>query len=100
MTTPLTCRNYINGNWLPAQSGATLESRNPADWRSLVATFPRSGATDVDAAVAAARRAYLSWRLVPAPARAELIYRVGELLLQFDILTGSQRLGDSWRFTD
>ena len=83
MTTPLTCRNYINGNWLPAQSGATLESRNPADWRSLVATFPRSGATDVDAAVAAARRAYLSWRLVPAPARAELIYRVGELLLQY-----------------
>ncbi len=86
MTTPLTCRNYINGNWLPAQSGATLESRNPADWRKRIATFPRSGATDVDAAVAAARRAYLSWRLVPAPVRAELIYRVGELLLQFDIL--------------
>lgn len=82
VTTPLTCRNYINGNWFPAQSGATLESRNPADWRSLVATFPRSLTADVDAAVVAARRAYLSWRLVPAPARAELIYRVGELLLQ------------------
>lgn len=82
MSIPLTCRNYINGHWLSAQSGATLESRNPADWRSLVATFPRSLAADVDAAVVAARRAYLSWRLVPAPARAELIYRVSELLLQ------------------
>ena len=82
MTTPLTCQNYIDGHWLSAQSGATLESRNPADWRSLVATFPRSLAADVDAAVVAARRAYLSWRLVPAPARAELIYRVSELLLQ------------------
>lgn len=78
----MTCQNYINGEWVSAQSGATLESRNPADWRELVATFPRSDAADVDAAVAAARMAFSSWRLVPAPARAELIYRVGELLLQ------------------
>ncbi len=82
MTTPLTCQNYINGEWVPARSGATLESRNPADGRELVATCPRSGADDVDAAVAAARKAFSSWRLVPAPTRAELIYRVGELLLQ------------------
>lgn len=82
MTTPLTCQNYINGEWVPARSGATLESRNPADGRELVATCPRSGADDADAAVAAARKAFSSWRLVPAPTRAELIYRVGELLLQ------------------
>ncbi|HEY9872360.1 MAG TPA: aldehyde dehydrogenase family protein [Candidatus Obscuribacterales bacterium] len=80
VTTPLTCLNYIDGKWLPARSGATLESRNPADWRELVATFPDSSAADVDAAVEAARRAYRTWRLVPAPARAELIYRVAELL--------------------
>ena len=45
----MTCQNYIDGKWLPAQSGSTLESRNPADWRELVATFPRLGAADVDA---------------------------------------------------
>lgn len=78
---PLTCHNYIDGQWISAQSD-TAESRNPADWRELVATFPLSGAADVDATVAAARRAYRNWRLVPAPARAELIHRVGELLLQ------------------
>ena len=83
MTAPLLdCQNYINGQWVAAQSGETLESRNPSDWRDIVATFPRSSAADVDAAVAAARKAFTSWRLVPAPARAELIYRVGELLLQ------------------
>ncbi|MFB2917630.1 aldehyde dehydrogenase family protein [Aerosakkonema funiforme] len=82
MTTPKTCLNYINGQWLPAKSGATLESRNPADWRQLVATFPRSEAVDVDAAVEAARNAYRQWRLVPAPARAGYIYRVAELLIQ------------------
>ncbi|MBD2041614.1 aldehyde dehydrogenase family protein [Microcoleus sp. FACHB-672] len=77
-----TCLNYIDGQWMPAQSEATLESRNPANWHELVATFPHSDSTDADKAVQAARRAYQKWRLVPAPNRAEFIYRVGELLLQ------------------
>lgn len=80
--TPLTCLNYVDGCWVAAQSGATVASRNPADWREVVATVPSSSAADVTTAVEAARRAYRSWRLVPAPARAELIQRVGELLLQ------------------
>lgn len=82
MSAPLKCLNYINGQWVSAQSAATLESRNPADWRELVTTFPRSAAADVGAAVEASRKAYKTWRLVPAPARAEFIYRIGELLLQ------------------
>ncbi|MEI2580424.1 aldehyde dehydrogenase family protein [Scytonema sp. PRP1] len=82
MTTPLTCRNYIDGKWLSASGGATLESRNPAVSSELVATFPRSVAVDVDTAVAAARKAYRTWRLVPAPARAEYVHKVGELLLK------------------
>ena len=82
MTKPLTCQNYIDGEWSSAVSTDTLESRNPALYRELVATFPRSAAADVDAAVTAARKAYRTWRLVPAPARAEYIFRVGELLLK------------------
>ena len=82
MTKPLTCQNYIDGEWSSAASTDTLESRNPALYRELVATFPRSAAADVDAAVTAARIAYRTWRLVPAPARAEYIFRVGELLLK------------------
>ncbi|HEY9846860.1 MAG TPA: aldehyde dehydrogenase family protein, partial [Candidatus Caenarcaniphilales bacterium] len=82
VNTPLTCLNYIDGVWLPAQSGLTLESRNPADSRELIARFPRSGPAEVDQAILAARGAYQTWRLTPAPLRAELIYRVGELLRQ------------------
>ncbi|WP_017653978.1 aldehyde dehydrogenase family protein [Fortiea contorta] len=82
MTTPLTCRNYIDGQWLSAVGGSTLESSNPACFTEIVATFPRSTADDVNLAVAAARQAYRSWRKVPAPARAEYVFRVGELLLQ------------------
>ncbi|MGL4882964.1 MAG: aldehyde dehydrogenase family protein, partial [Waterburya sp.] len=79
-TTPLICHNYIDGNWISRQT--TKESRNPADWREVVATFPSSDVNDVNMAVAAARKAYKTWRLVPAPVRAELVHRVGEILLQ------------------
>ncbi|GAB1539508.1 hypothetical protein NUACC21_21750 [Scytonema sp. NUACC21] len=80
MSNALTCRNYIAGKWLNATSGATLESRNPANSHEVVATFPSSTAADVNTAVAAARKAYRTWRLIPAPARAEYVQRVGELL--------------------
>ena len=36
----------------------------------------------MDAAIAAARRAFAKWRLVPAPRRAEIIYRAGEMLME------------------
>jgi aldehyde dehydrogenase (NAD+) len=59
-----------------------MESRNPANWNEVVATFPNSDVVDVDAAVTAARLAYPNWRLVPAPVRAEKLLRAGELLQQ------------------
>lgn len=80
MEVPLNCLNYIDGQWVPARSHQTFESRNPANWLKVVAIAPYSDATDIDAAVAAARQAYQQWRLVPAPARAEIVHRIGELL--------------------
>lgn len=72
--------NYIDGRWIEALSGRTLENRNPADRNDLIGQFPASGAGDVDGAVAAAQRAFPRWRLVPAPKRGEILYRVGDLL--------------------
>ncbi len=74
--------NYINGEWVPSRSGETFANHNPADARDIVGYFPRSVAEDVDAAVAAAAEAYPKWRLVPAPKRAEYIFRVGEILIR------------------
>ena len=36
----------------------------------------------MDAAVDAAKRAFLKWRLVPAPRRAEIIYKAAEILFE------------------
>lgn len=75
-------KNLIGGQWMESRTGRTFENRNPADARDLVGVFQRSGREDVDAAVAAAKRAFERWRLVPAPRRAEILYRAGQLLME------------------
>src|SRR5258708_4879289 len=75
-------KNFINGEWVAPRSGKTLENRNPANVDELIGIFPLSSREDADAAVAAAKEAYKTWRLVPAPKRAEILFRAAELLLQ------------------
>ncbi len=79
MTYP-TYHNLMGGEWVPAASGKTLLNLNPADHNEVIGAFPSSHADDVDAAVAAAKKAYATWRLVPAPKRAEILTRTGILL--------------------
>src|SRR5688572_3122350 len=74
--------NYIGGAWVPAQSGARFENRNPADDRDVIGTFPNSSPADAHAAIEAAAHAYEGWRLVPAPKRAELLFRAAQLLME------------------
>src|SRR5262245_50325815 len=79
-TAPRAYLNLIGGKWVPARSGRTFENRNPARSSDLIGTFPESGPEDVDAAVQAASKAFVSWRLVPAPRRAEIIYKAAEMI--------------------
>ncbi len=77
-----TYHNLIGGQWLPAASGKTILNLNPANHADVVGAFPASAAEDVAHAVAAAKEAYVTWRLVPAPKRAEILVRAGALLQQ------------------
>src|SRR5213592_3939480 len=79
---PKIYRNFIDGEWVEASTGETFENRNPADTRDVVGIFQRSGKADVEAAVDAAKRAFHKWRLVPAPRRAEIVYRAAEMLME------------------
>jgi acyl-CoA reductase-like NAD-dependent aldehyde dehydrogenase len=72
-------RNLIAGEWVDAASREAFESRDPATG-DLIGTFPASTAADMDQAVAAAREAWESWRLVPAPKRAEILFRAAQML--------------------
>jgi aldehyde dehydrogenase (NAD+) len=71
--------NCIGGQWRPARSGKTFFNTNPATGEML-GEYPASGSQDVEDAVEAAAQAYRSWRLVPAPKRAEIVYRAGEII--------------------
>ncbi|MHB0971096.1 MAG: aldehyde dehydrogenase family protein [Thermoanaerobaculia bacterium] len=73
-------KNYIDGQWVASKSGKTFDNRNPANQDDLVGTFQDSTPEDLQAAIDAANRAYKTWRLEPAPKRAEYLYRVGDIL--------------------
>jgi len=75
-----TFKNYINGRWVDARSGAAMESVNPATGE-ILGLVPRSGPEDVDDAVRAAAAAFPAWRRAPAPRRAEILFRAAERLV-------------------
>src|ERR1700691_917303 len=75
-------KNFIDGEWVESSTGETFEDRNPADTREVVGIFQKSAKADVDAAVEAAKRAFAKWRLVPAPRRAEIVFRAAEILIE------------------
>lgn len=81
MSTPV-YKNLIGGQWVASRSGKTFLNLNPARNSDVVGEFQLSNAADVSDAVAAAKKAYLTWRLTPAPKRAEILYRTGEILSQ------------------
>ncbi|HEY8628142.1 MAG TPA: aldehyde dehydrogenase family protein [Gaiellaceae bacterium] len=74
-----TFKNFIGGEWVDSTTGETFESLSPATGET-VGVFPKSGPEDVDRAVAAAKAAFEDWRLVPAPERANVLYRFASLL--------------------
>jgi aldehyde dehydrogenase (NAD+) len=72
-------QNYINGKWVKGRS--TFQTINPAN-EELVADIAQANIANVDEAVNAAKEAFKFWRLVPAPLRGEMLFKVGDILKQ------------------
>ncbi len=70
-------QNYINGKWVKGKRA--FQTINPAN-EDVVAEIAQAELADVDAAVSAAKTAFNSWRLTPAPLRGELLFKVGDIL--------------------
>lgn len=79
-TSTKTYHNYIGGEWAKAASGEWFDNVNPADTTDIVGRFPRSNEDDVNRAVEAAKSAATKWRRTPAPKRAEILFKLGEIL--------------------
>lgn len=80
-------RLLINGKWVEAVSGQTIETRNPSTGE-LLAHFAAGDAEDVDLAVAAARRAFEgAWGKTKPVERQDLLLKLAELVARhFDEL--------------
>jgi acyl-CoA reductase-like NAD-dependent aldehyde dehydrogenase len=97
-------RNYIDGAWVDAADGERFDVHNPATGE-VIATAPDSKPADVDAAVAAARRAFDDGRWWPgASARergrillnaAEIVRREQERLARMESLDSGKPIGDA-----
>ncbi|UUO04957.1 aldehyde dehydrogenase family protein [Blastopirellula sp. J2-11] len=74
---------FIDGQWVPAMSGNTFATLNPAT-EEVIAEVAEGDAADIDVAVRAARNAFDSgpWRKMDARDRGALIYRLAELIEQ------------------
>jgi aminomuconate-semialdehyde/2-hydroxymuconate-6-semialdehyde dehydrogenase len=69
--------NFIDGQFRPPCSGRYLPDVDPATGR-VIAEIPEGGPEDVDAAVAAASRAFPGWRRTPAEERSRILLRVAD----------------------
>ncbi|WP_181347965.1 aldehyde dehydrogenase family protein [Thalassobacillus sp. CUG 92003] len=72
-------QNFIDGKLLEPEVGEHTPVINPATLETLV-QVPLSTNEDVAAATQAAKKAQKTWALVPAPQRAEVLYRVGSMM--------------------
>jgi len=67
---------FIGGEWRKAASGATFDTFEPATGK-LLASISEAGKADVDAAVAAARKALPKWQAASGYQRARVLYAIG-----------------------
>ncbi|HWP94998.1 MAG TPA: aldehyde dehydrogenase [Gammaproteobacteria bacterium] len=74
-----TLANYIDGVLVPPRAGRWLDVYEPATGR-VYARAPDSDGADLEAAVAAARRAFPGWSRTSAADRARLLLRLAELV--------------------
>ena len=72
--------NYIDGAWVNAKSGATIDVDNPATGE-IIGTVPKLGRAETERAIDAASRAFPAWRRKTARERAVVMRRWFELML-------------------
>ncbi len=75
-----TFKNFIGGDWVPPIGGEYFENQNPADIGDTIGRFPLSSAADVERAVESAKRGFEIWRATPAPARGDVLRRIGDIM--------------------
>ncbi len=72
---------YINGQWLDADSGESIDVTNPATGEKL-GTVPNMGAEETRRAIEAAEEAFFSWRKTTAYEKSQVLRRWFDLMIE------------------
>ena len=72
---------YIDGQWMDARNGATIDVANPATG-DILGTVPKMGAKETEAAIEAAQKAFQAWKNETAATRSAIVRRWCDLLLE------------------
>lgn len=72
--------NLINGEWVGAASGQSVQTHNPADTAEVVARYALGGRADAEAAIAAARDAFPGWAGMTPVARGRILAKASQIL--------------------
>ena len=75
-----TYQNLIGGDWVPAKSGRTCRTLNPADTRETVAEYSIGGQADAGAAIQAAAGAFPAWSGMTPVARGRILSKTSQIL--------------------
>jgi aldehyde dehydrogenase (NAD+) len=70
---------FIGGKFVAPKSGEYFSSINPATEKKL-AEIASANSADVDAAVAAARKAFKTWSKLPGRERGKYLYRIARII--------------------
>jgi malonate-semialdehyde dehydrogenase (acetylating) / methylmalonate-semialdehyde dehydrogenase len=71
----------VGGKWTAPNVGTFTDVHNPSTGETIART-PMCAATDVDAAVQAAKRAFPAWSNTPAPTRANIMFKYRALVAE------------------
>jgi len=81
MAKDLTVKNFIGGKWVNSKSEKIEAVYNPATGE-VIAEVPLSTKTELDSAVKVANEAFQTWRKVPVPLRARILFKYQQLLVE------------------
>lgn len=74
-------QSYVDGNWLDADNGETIEVKNPATQASI-GTVPKFSTNETRRAIEAAQAAWPEWRSKTAKERANILRRWYDLMIE------------------
>jgi acyl-CoA reductase-like NAD-dependent aldehyde dehydrogenase len=73
-------KNFIGGEWVPADSGEVYEVTNPANPSEALGTTPKSGKAEAERAIEAAAEAAPGWKATLPAERGAILSKAADIL--------------------